>query len=58
MESFKRSLARDFKIDSEVIDTALNDEEGEEEGPEEEEFGDTASEGEGTPPAAKRLRKN
>lgn len=66
MESFKRSLARDFKIDIQAVDTVLNEEEGEEEGEDEEGEGgsDGRESGEDSggepahPPPAKRLRRN
>lgn len=50
MENFKRSMARDFRINHQAVDAILNEEEeGEEEegGQEEEENG---------PPTAKRLK--
>lgn len=63
MGSFKRSLARDFKINVQTMDTVLNEEEGE--GGEEEEgeidgreSGDDSEGEEAQPPLAKRKRKN
>lgn len=67
MGSFKRSLARDFKINVQTMDTVLNEEEGEEEEEEEEgegevdgrESGEDGEEAEeARPPFAKRQRKN
>ena len=64
MESFKRSLARDFKIDVHAVSSVLNEEEGEEEGEDEEgeidgrESGEDSGGEESRPPPAKRLRKN
>ena len=63
MASFKRSLARDFRIDVQAVDTVLHEEgEGGEEEEEEEEDIDereeSESDAEDSPPSAKRLRKS
>ena len=52
MENFKRSMARDFRINHQAVDAILNEEEEEEEG--EEGGGEEVEENE--PPMAKRLK--
>ncbi len=61
MSSFKRSLARDFKINVQTMDTVLNEEEGEEKEEEEEEGeemdgGESEGEEESHAPLAKRRK--
>lgn len=60
MTTFKRSLARDFKINVQTMDTVLNEEEGmEEEGGGEIDGMESAGESEGDGlPLAKRQRKH
>ena len=57
MEAFKRSMARDFRIDMQTVETVLNEEGGEEEEEEEVDNGAGESEGEDPdehPPPSKR----
>ena len=55
METFKRSMARDFRINHQAVDAILNEEEEEEEnGDEEKEGGE--EEREDSPPVSKRQK--
>ena len=54
MENFKRSMARDFRINHQALDAILNEEGEEGEGGEGEGGGD--EEGDDRPPMSKRLK--